>query len=61
VSVFLLTLLAMNFFLLLNVHLLAKTIQKMMPLHQNFITQDVCLLHNGATTFFNHCNVNLTS
>jgi hypothetical protein len=61
VSVFLLAVLAMNFLLLLNVHLLAKTIQKRMPLHQNFTTQDVHLLHNGATTFFNHHNVSLTS
>jgi len=43
------------------VHLLAKTIQKMMTSHQSFTTQDVRLLHKKATTSFNHRNVNLTS
>jgi len=61
VNVFLLALLTMNFLLLLNVHLFAKTIQKMMSLQQSFTTQDVRLLHKGVATFLNHHNVSLTS
>jgi hypothetical protein len=60
-NVFLLALVAMSFLLFLNMHLLTKTLQRMMPSHQNFTTQDVCLLHNIIATFFNRHDVNLTS
>jgi hypothetical protein len=60
-NVFLLALVAMSFLMFLNMHLLIKSFQRMMPSHQSFTTQDVCLLHNIITTFFNRHDVNLTS